>query len=145
MFSSSRVLMFPLPSGSVNFGPICESHTYYGEVSWFLWCVARYSRLCEWCISASCSLWASLCPELHNSPEREARSSCQGAVQLCWMMLPVPALLFPPLDGDGQTFALISDSLWEEKRWALVKITGKCKVSWIIRTLVCASQQLAMD
>lgn len=25
MFSSSRVLLFPLPRGSVNFGPMCES------------------------------------------------------------------------------------------------------------------------
>lgn len=55
---------------------------------------------------------------------------------------------WPPASSTGCGWAEIcpfSNSLWEEKRWKLVKIIGKCKVSWIFGILVYTSQQQAME
>lgn len=78
---------------------------------------------------------------LQERQEAPAKQLCSSAG---WCSLCLP-LLLPALDVDGQRFALIPNSLWEEKTWTLVKIIGKCKGSWVIGTLVYTSQQQAME
>lgn len=80
MFSYSKALLFSPPRGSLNFGPACESHTYYGEVPGRLYCVTGHLNL-----PASYHPWAVTAQPA--VAEGEVRSSHQAAVQLCWMAL----------------------------------------------------------